>query len=341
MGRSGRTCCEPSRLAPAMNPTASNPPTARTWKEIRQGVSKRAMPREGRRRVWWSGVKLGLVCAVVIGCGCAALEVYQTWENNPGRLKEPVKTAPLRRVVFTTDGVLDRAWLDQTLALPRNASLMTLDLHALEGRLLASGQVHSVVLRRRFEDDALVVGVEERVPVARVMGQPDGGAPRELLVARDGVAFAGTGFDRATLERLPWLDGIELRRTARHAFEPIPGMEPVAQLLAAGNALVPQLASGWQVVSLARFASDEEIMVHSRDIPEIVFDAQADFPHQLAKLAYIVDALRTHGNPPMARVDFAVGSQVPVELRAAETLPSGRPSLLSSPSSPNRPRRDF
>jgi len=324
-----------------MNPTASIPPTARTWKDIRQGVSKRAMPREGRRRVWRAGVKLGLVCAVVVGCGCVALELYQTWENNPGRLKEPVKAVPLRRVVFTTDGVLDRAWLHQTLALPPNASLMALDLHALESRLLASGQVHRVMLRRRFEDNALVVGVEERVPVARVMGQPDVGPPRELLVARDGVAFAGTGYDAATRERLPWLDGIELRRTARHAFEPIPGMEPVAQLLAAGNALVPQLAAGWQVVSLARFASDQEIIVRSRDIPEIVFDVQAAFPDQLAKLAYIVDSLRTHGNPPMARVDFAAGSQVPVELRAAESLSPGRSSLFSSPSSPNRPRRDF
>jgi len=324
-----------------MNPTASNPPTARTWKDIRQGVSKRAMPREGRRRAWRAGARLGLVCAVVVACGCAALELYQTWENNPGQLKEPVRAVPLRRVVFSTDGVLDRAWLDRTLALPRNASLMALDLHGLEGRLLASGQVHSVMLRRRFEDNTLVVGVEERVPVVRVMGQADSGPPRELLVARDGVAFAGTGYEAAALERLPWLDGIELRRTPRHAFEPIPGMEPVAQLLAAGNALVPQLAAGWQVVSLARFASDQEIIVRSRDIPEIIFDAQAPFPHQLAKLAYIVESLRTHGNPPMARVDFAVGNQVPVELRAAETLPAGHPSLLSPPSSPNRPRRDF
>jgi len=323
-----------------MNPPASIPPSARSWKDIRQGVNKRAMAREGRRRLWLASAKAALVCAVVVGCGCAVLAVYQMGQSDPGRLKEPVKAPPLQRVVFSTDGVLDRAWLDQALALPRTTSLMALDLAALERRLLASGQVHSVVLRRRFTDNALVVSVQERTPVARVMGQAGGDVPRELLVARDGVAFAGSGYDPATLARLPWLDGIELKRTAGRGYEPIPGMEPVAQLLAAGGALVPELANGWQVVSLARYASDAEIIVRSREIPEIVFDAEVSFPHQLAKLAYIVDSLHTHGDPPLARVDLAVGNQVPVELREAVSLQPARPPLF--PSSPQpRPRRDF
>ncbi|HTX66429.1 MAG TPA: cell division protein FtsQ [Opitutaceae bacterium] len=323
-----------------MPPPASIPPSARSWKDIRQGVSKRAMPREGRRRMWLASAKFALGCAVVVGCGVAFLAVYQVWQSDPARLKEPVKAAPLQRVAFSTDGVLDRAWVDQTLALPRNASLMGLDLAALERRLLASGQVHSVVLRRRFADNALVVSAQERTPVARLMGQAGGDTPRELLVARDGVAFAGSGYDPAALARLPWLDGIELKRTADRGFEPIPGMEPVAQLLAAAGALVPELAGGWQVVSLARYTSDEEIIVHSRDVPEIVFDAQVSFPHQLAKLAYIVESLHTHGDPPLARVDLAVGNQVPVELREAVSLQPTRPTLFPSAPQP-RPRRDF
>ena len=122
---------------------------------------------------------------------------------------------PLRQVVFATDGVLDRAWLDQTLALPGGASLMTLDLAALEDRLLASGQVQSVVLRRRFADNTLVVTVQERTPIARVMVQVGGTSPRPRLVARDGVVYEGVGYERTVLERLPWLDGVQLRRTAR------------------------------------------------------------------------------------------------------------------------------
>ena len=318
----------------------TNPPHSRSWRDIRQGVNSRAMSREGRRRMVLEMVKLVALCGGIIGGAWAALEVYQTWENDPARLREPVKAAPLRQVVFSTDGVLDRGWLDQTLALPRNASLMALDLTALEGRLLASGQVRSVILRRRFSDNTLVVTVQERTPIARLMVQLGDASPRLRVAARDGVVYEGVGYDRTALERLPWLDGFELRRTARGGFEPIAGLDAAADLLAAAQGLIPQLCAGWQVVSLARLASDQELIVRSREIPEIVFDARVSFPHQLAKLAYIVDFLHTHGDAPMARVDLAVGSQVPVELQETASLAPARPSF-SIPVAQSRPRREF
>ena len=293
------------------------------------------MSREGRRRVMLASLKFALLCAVLVAAAWAGLEVYATWETNPARLKDPVKAVPLKQVVFATDGVLSRAWLDQALALPRNPSLISLDLAALERRLLASGQVRSVVLRRRFGDNALVVTTQERVPVARVMVQVGGGTPALRLVAADGVVFEGVGYERAAVEPLPWLGGLQLRRAAAGGFEPIAGMDQVAALLAAADRLVPALRADWQVVSLARLASDQEIEVRSREIPEIVFDARGNFPRQLAKLDYVVDSLRAHGAPPMARVNLALGSQVPVELQETAPLAPARP--ISQPKS----RRDF
>ncbi|MFA5058006.1 MAG: FtsQ-type POTRA domain-containing protein, partial [Opitutaceae bacterium] len=218
------------------------------------------MSREGRRRMVFAGVKFAALCVFVLVVGWAALEIYQTWESDPARLKEPVRAAPLKQVVFATDGRLERAWLDETLMLPKQASLMTLDLRALERRLLASGQVKSVVLRRRFSDNTLEVTVEERTPVARLMVQAGEGSPRLRLAARDGVVYEGVGYERAALERLPWLAGLQLRRAAKGGFEPIEGMERIAELLTAAGGLVPQLCAGWQVVSLARLASDQEIL---------------------------------------------------------------------------------
>jgi cell division protein FtsQ len=323
-----------------MNPATSTPPHSRSWKDIRQGVSTRAMSQEGRRRMMLATVKLLALGGVIIGGACLALGLYQTWQSNPARLREPGRAPPLRQVVFSTDGVLDRAWLDQTLALPRAASLMTLDLTALETRLLATGQVHSVVLRRRFDDNALVVTVQERTPIARLMVQLGNTAPRMRLAAGDGVTYEGVGYDRSTLEHLPWLDGVVLRRTGARGFEPIAGMDAVGKLLSAAEGLVPELCAGWQVVSLARLGSDQELTVRSRDIPEIVFDTRVDFPPQLAKLAYIVDSIRKHGNPPMARIDFTVGSQVPVELQHAMNLqPARAPAPMAPP--PSRSKRDF
>ena len=323
-----------------MSQPATIPPPTRSWKDIRQGVSTQAMSKEGRRRMVFASVKFAVVCVVVFGCAWAAFEVYQTWENDPARLKEPVKAVPLKQVVFATDGVLARAWLDRTLALPGSASLMTLDLSTLEDRLLASGQVQSVVLRRRFADNTLVVTVQERSPVARVMVQIGGASPQLRLVARDGVVYEGAGYERAVLERLPWLDGVRLRRTARSGFEPIAGMERIAGLLSAAQGLVPLLCADWQVVSLARLASDQEIIVRSRIIPEIIFDAQGDFPRQLAKLDYIVESLKTHGAPPMKRVNLALGGQVPVELQESAPLKPARSALPKTTSQPKQ-RRDF
>ena len=205
--------------------------------------------------------------------------------------------------------MLDRAWLDRTLALPKRASLMSLDLVALERRLLGSGQAQSVVLRRRFADNSLVVAVQERAPVARLMAQVDGEAPRLRLVARDGVVYEGVGYEPAALDRLPWLDGVRLRRSAKSGIEPIAEMERTAQLLQTAESLVPKLFSGWQVVSLAR-------------------------------LDYIVDFLKTKGAPPMQRIDLALGDQVPVELQETAPLKPARVAPVKKASQPKQ-RRDF
>ncbi len=284
--------------------------------------------------------KVGLACACLLGGAWAALELYRTWENDPARLREPARAVPLRQVLFATDGVLDRAWIDRTLALPRGASLMTLDLAALERRLLASGQVRSVVLRRRFGDSTLLVTVQERTPVARLMVQAGGGAPALRLAAADGVVYEGVGYEPAGLARLPWLDGIALRRAAPGGFEPIERMDLVARLLSAAEGLVPELCAGWEVVSLARLPGDGEIVVRSREIPEIIFMADGDYARQLAKLDYIVDNLRAHGAPPVASVNLALGGQVPVALQDAPRLAPARAAAAATPSQP-RQRRDF
>lgn len=322
------------------DPTRALPAGSRSWRDIRQGVNPQAMSRAGRRRRLMAGVKVGAIAAVLVAAGAGVWTVHRLWRENPARIKEPGPGTPLRQVVFSTNGVLDRRWVGRALALPRDSSLMTLNLHALEHRLLASGQVLGATLRRRFRDDSLVVTLRERSPVARLMAQGDNGRTRELLVAADGVVFAGAGYGRDVLDRLPWLDGFRLRRTARHGFAPVAGMDRVGELLSAARKLVPRLYDGWRVVSLARLASDKEILVRSHAIPEIVFDAGSEFPRQLEKLAYIVDAIRTHGNPPVARVDFTVGSQVPVELQDAAAHPLA-PSLTFPPRAHPPPRRDF
>ena len=108
------------------------------------------MSHEGHRRRLRAGLKVAGLGVLVAVCAWAVFEVYDTWQGNPAWLKDAGQTVPLRQVVFATDGVLDRAWLDRTLMLPPKASLMALDLRVLERRLLASGQVRSAACRWRL-----------------------------------------------------------------------------------------------------------------------------------------------------------------------------------------------
>ncbi len=323
-----------------MNLPAPIPPPSRSWKDIRQEVNPRAMSNEGRRRRMIASLRFAAVCALALGGAAAGIEIFLTSQSDPACLKDPDGSIPLKQVVFSTDGVLDRPWMDRTLALPKKASLMNLDLAALERRLLASGQAQAVVVRRRFSDHALTVTVQERVPVVRLMAQVDGGPPCLRLVARDGVVYEGVGYEPAALERLPWLDGVRLKRSAGGGFEPIAEMGPAADLLQTARAMVPGLSAGWQVVSLARSASDQEIVVHSALIPEIVFDLREGFPRQLARLDYIVDFLRSKGAPPLQRIDLALGGQVPVELQETASLRPARAPSRKTVSQPIQ-RRDF
>ena len=307
------------------------PPPSRSWKEIRQAVSPRAMSREGRKRARLSAFRIVLLGVFVAGCAWGSLEVYQNWDVNPRLLKTPVKNVPLREVEFVTDGTLDRAWLHASLALPRNASLTELDLPKLLARLLASGQVKSAMLTPKVSRNTLLVTVLERTPVARLKISTGD----QLLVARDGVVYAGIGYGPAEIEGLPWLDGMTLKRAAA-GYEPIPDMERVAGLLSVARTFIPDLYAGWEVVSLARLPSDREIIVRSHEVARITFDAQVDFVRQVAELSHIVGTMERAPGTGLASVNFAAGGQVAVQL--ADAAPAKNPPLPTFSSRYFQPR---
>lgn len=283
------------------------------------------MSREGRRRARWSVFRITLLGVFVMGCAWGGSEIYQSWDVNPRLLKTPVTTVPLRDVELATDGTLDRAWLRTTLALPQNAGLGGLELPKLLARLLASGQVKSAMLTPKVSHNTLLVTLQERTPVVRLKTSTG----ELLLVARDGVVYAGIGYGPAELEALPWLDGVTLRRAAA-GYEPVPDMERVADLLSVARTFIPDLCAGWKVVSLARLASDREIIVRSREVARITFDVQADFMRQVAELAHIVSTMDGARNSGLASVNFAAGGQVAVEL--ADASPARNPPPLPSSS---------
>jgi POTRA domain, FtsQ-type len=318
-------------------------PETRSWREIPQQVRPRAMSREGRRRLAMGGARVALGAVAIGLVGWGAWEVSSTLrENQPGTIAA-AKSERIRNLILVTDGVLDKTWLARTLALPADATLMGLDLIQLRSRVLADAQVGSASVIRNFPD-TLTVRVSERSPVARLMAQSGSEPPRMFLVSRDGVSFEGTGFDPAMVATLPWVEGVRLIRQGK-SFVPIENMSAVADLLASAKLEAEGLYNTWQVISLARLASDGLIEVHSRQGMKVTFGTNEDYLRQIARLDQINS--KTDATRPLREVNLSLGTQVPVAFgTAAPTLvgpmedpvraPSTRP-LIALPDFSNLP----
>lgn len=312
-----------------MTDTSTIARAARTWREIPQQVKVHAMSREGRRRFVLAGAKTAGAGVLLAVAAWGALEIVSTWRTEPKRIALAANMKPLleKNLVLVTDGVLDRAWLARQLALPKAATLMELDLYQLQARLAASGQVRSAVLTKIFPA-ALLVTIAERSPVARLRTETG----LDLLVARDGVVFAGTGHDPEMIRTLPWLDGVKLVRV-RDAFAPVAHMAIVADLLVKAQNEAPQLYRTWKVVNLARITSDAEIEVRSSEIPRMIFTTERDFIAQLARLNYV----RDQSGPPLQTINVGLGPQaVVIYDEAAAVQPRPLPDLLR-PATPRLP----
>lgn len=302
-------------------------PEARTWREIPQEVGTRAMSGEGRRRIAMRAMRFTMGLLAIGLVGLAAWGAVSVLRDNPNALPLAARADRVRSLVLATDGVLDQKWLARTLAVPADATLMGLDLDQLRARVMGDPQVSSAAIVRNFPG-TLSVSISERSPVVRLMAQAGGGAPQMLLVARDGVAFAGTGYDPAMVATLPWIDGVKLTRT-HGVLAPIDGMKAVADLLATAKLEADNLYRKWQVVSLAHLAGDGEIEVLTKDGMKVTFGASEDYLRQIGRLDLLVDE-SNDPTRPLRTVNLALGSQVAVSYgTAAPTL--GDPAAGARP----------
>lgn len=297
-----------------------NPPQARNWRDIPQQVKPRAMSSEGRKRLVFSVAKSVAAVAVIGGLAWGGWQLVSSVRGQAPAKAMAEQEVPVKEVILATDGVLDHKWLVRTLAIPKNATLMQLDLYRLRAQLMASGQVRAATLTRNFPA-TLSVSISEESPVVRVKTQFGGDEPRTLLVARDGTIFDGVGFDPAMIETLPWLDGVKLERQGDR-FAPIGGMELVGDLLGKAKLEAEHLYRTWKVVSLARLETDREIEIHAADVARISFGSNEDFFRQLARLDTLLDKARATTDQPIREINLAIGSQVPVAFEEP-VLPEG------------------
>lgn len=319
-----------------MNQEPANLAAARSWREIPQPVKPRAMSSGGRWRLAMAAVRTAALAAFLTCCGWGVWMIVQALNDDPRRMPAAAKTVPLRPPELKTarEGVLDQAWLARTLELPPRVSLVELDLEQLSAKVLADRQVLTVSMRKIFPD-RLEVQITERLPVARVRVAM-GDQPRDLMVARDGVAFFGTGFDPIMVRSLPWLEGIALEQDGA-AFKPIPYLADVSRLLAEAQFSAPHQYYLWHSVSLARMELDRELEVTLTTGTKARFSAKGNFFLQLAYLDDIIERMGRNSGT-RARIDLTLGREVPVTFETAASEPRPAAGGRARPAAPLFPR---
>ena len=146
-------------------------------------------------------------------------------------------------------------------------------------------------------------------------------------VGRDGVIFEGQGYARDSMQTLPWLSGVKLRVDGDGLYEPLAGMERVADLLSTAQGNAPDLYATWRVVSLGDLARDGQIVIQTSEVPRIIFGLREDFYTQVARLDLIIERVRGRAET-VKSIDLSVGAeQVPVALH----VPVSDPGKATSP----------
>jgi cell division septal protein FtsQ len=304
----------------------------RTWQEIGQQAAARPISpvaRRNRLMRWagWGMSILGIVLLAVLGVW--AIHASATAPLNEHAARPP---AALLKFEFTTDGVLTDGWAMNFLNLHAGDSLENVDVYNLRSRFLSLAQIKEASVERVLPS-TLRIHVSERKAWLRVAVDDGKGGYQVYLLARDGTVFAGQDFPEKIMSQLPWMSGYTLHRSKDHGFQPVPGMNQVADLLAAAREHAPKIAALWTVVNLSKFDPRPEappygslIKIQSGSLGELTFAANVpgnDFESQLKHLAFVAEQL--DAKPMVLRgLDLSLGNQVVVQPLTAPPLTASR-----------------
>lgn len=277
----------------------------RSWRGISQSANRKMVTAHARKRIIRSAMRglLALTTVAVVAGG--VFYGVSHWQEGIKKVNTVLPPQPLREIVFETDGVLSKSWVEELLALPENIDIMSIDIHQKKLLLEQHGQVKSTVIRRL--PDQLVIGIKERTPVVRLATRNEQGEVVGLLVDREGHVYAGNGYDRHELATLPFLGGVGLQREG-DGFRRIPGIDQVDDLLRVARSQWPHLYDSWKVVDCGE---PPLLKVRSDEIREIVF-SPGRYTEQLKWLDMIIENNRRQLLGRQERVDLSLGNQVVV-----------------------------
>jgi cell division septal protein FtsQ len=116
---------------------------------------------------------------------------------------------PLRKIVFTSDGVLSENWLKRRVTILLGENLMRIDLGYIKAQLEACSQVASAVITRQFPD-TLIIEIKEFKPVAKLFVSTQG-KRCVRLISTEGKLFTPVAYTKYDIKTLPTLSDVTVQ----------------------------------------------------------------------------------------------------------------------------------
>ncbi len=262
-----------------------------SWQKLKPKSSRRpsTVPAFKKRMGMLARLSTLLVILVLAGLGFAWMEKIAHQDSGPLDLTGPGTS--IKKVKFSSNGVLSQKWFLNWFGPLRERTLMELDINKIRADLEKENQVVSARVKRVFPA-TLEISLLEKSPIMVLRLKVKTGGYNDWLVSADGSLYLGEGYSPAQLSLLPSLavpSSVLHRTEDGKGLKPLSEVSKVAPLLDLAQREYPAFYRDWKVVSYDlnnEFDPVSHILIRSGKVKKIRF-APHKFATQMERLHYL------------------------------------------------------
>ena len=262
-----------------------------SWQKLKPKSSRRpsTVPAFKKRMGMLARLSALLVILVLAGLGFAWMEKIAHQDSGPLDLTGPGTS--IKKVKFSSNGVLSQKWFLNWFGPLRERTLMELNINKIRADLEKENQVVSARVKRVFPA-TLEISLLEKSPIMVLRLKVKTGGYNDWLVSADGSLYLGEGYSPAQLSLLPSLavpSSVLHRTEDGKGLKPLSEVSKVAPLLDLAQREYPAFYRDWKVVSYDlnnEFDPVSHILIRSGKVKKIRF-APHKFATQMERLHYL------------------------------------------------------
>ncbi len=262
-----------------------------SWQKLKPKSSRRpsTVPAFKKRMGMLARLSTLLAILVLAGLGFAWMEKIAHQDSGPLDLTGPGTS--IKKVKFSSNGVLSQKWFLNWFGPLRERTLMELDINKIRADLEKENQVVSARVKRVFPA-TLEISLLEKSPIMVLRLKVETGGYNDWLVSADGSLYLGEGYSSAQLSLLPSLavpSSVLHRTEDGKGLKPLSEVSKVAPLLDLAQREYPAFYRDWKVVSYDlnnEFDPVSHILIRSGKVKKIRF-APHKFATQMERLHYL------------------------------------------------------